>query len=118
MIGYQIHTKLKHFFTAKHWRGAAIHSPMMYEFVRSYALKYRGEKLIKMIGAPTVDTVQELYNIKSDIAILRKPFKSRSEKKQFQEFYSNNHVVTAHFQGLIVVFFDKKLQKQQYLIRN
>lgn len=118
MTLYQLYTRLKHFFTAKHWHGAAIHSPMMYAFVREHALTHRGERLIEKIAVPTVDSVRDLCNVKSDIIILRQPFKSRAEKELFTKFYAENHVVIAHFQGLIVIFFDQKLQKQQYVIRN
>lgn len=128
MTIYQLYTHFIHFFVAKHWRGAAIHSPMMYGFVREYALKNKGEKLIKAIGAPVVHNVEELKaaanesigtdSVQPKIIILREPFINRSEKIAFREWYARNHVVTVHFQGLIVIFLDKKLQKQQYLVRN
>lgn len=122
MTFYQLKIRINHFFRARHWRGAAIHSPAMYGFVREYALINRGKALIDAIGAPVVKSVQELKqrNLKDDeeVLILQEPFINRSEHMEFNQWYEQNHVVTAHFQGLIVIFFDKKLQKEQYIIRN
>lgn len=130
MTRYQHYTRLKHIIKAKHWRGAAIHSPAMYEFIRTYAIKNRKRKLIEAIDAPVVSCVYELIELaekfrdssfsepKQSAVILKEPFKNRAQKRTYEKWYAQNHAVTIHFQGLIVIFFDKKLQKQRFLVRN
>lgn len=118
MTLYQIYTRIKHMLTAKHWRGAAIHSPAMYAFVREHALHYRGSKMIRHIGAPVVDSVKQIDQSDAPVVILREPFRNRAQKREFDRWYAQNNVIVAHFQGLIVIFFDKKRQKERYLIRN
>lgn len=118
MTVYQLITRVRHFIVARHWHGAAIHSPMMYAFVRQHALTHRGDRLIADIGAPIADSMSEICNMESEIRILRHPFRNRQERAAFKKFYDENHMVTAHFQGVLVFFFDTKLQKQQYIIRN
>lgn len=161
MTFYQFYTRLRHFFRAKHWRGAAIHSPMMYAFVRRFALSYRGERLVAKLrdelGAIVISDPREIdstintaiqeplpqkvndpallpcrddiglslqqeqldfENYNSAVYLLVKPFVSASAETAWWAWYARNHAVVAHFQGVIVIFFDKKLQKQYYLIRN
>lgn len=121
MTLYQIRTRVVHFFTAIHWRGAAIHSPMMYEFVRQYAMRYRGKELIRVL----IDKLQaesvDINNIVAPISLIgyiEQPYKNAAEHHQFMDWYKANHAVVAHFQGLVVIFFDKKFQKQFFMIRN
>lgn len=75
--------------------------------------------MINAIGAPIIDNVEDIANHQDGkILILREPFKNRKQHLLFKEWYAQNHAVTAHFQGLIVIFFDPKLQKESYTIRN
>lgn len=126
MTAYQIYTRLNHALTAKHWRGAAVHSPMMYDFIREVVMKHPRKRLIGAIvaryGAPdtaVADTVEELSRTTGKmVVLLREPFRSAAQRKEFDQWYRQTHVVVAHLQGLLVLFFDPKLQKQYYKIRN
>lgn len=70
-------------------------------------------------GAVVVEDVEDVVRYDGGgILILREPFKNRKQHLMFEQWYAQNHVVTAHFQGLIVIFFDPKLQKERYVIRN
>ncbi|CDN30176.1 hypothetical protein BN938_0069 [Mucinivorans hirudinis] len=118
MTLYQIATRIAHFFTACHWRGADIHSPFVYSFVREYALENRGARLIEAIGVRVIARVGELDVYPDDMIILREPFISGGERALFKKWYEDNHCVVVHFQGLIVIFRNSKLQKQWFKVRN
>ncbi|WP_298064911.1 hypothetical protein [uncultured Rikenella sp.] len=126
MTGYQLYTRLRHAFTAVHWRGYAVHSPMMYRFIREVVIRTPRRKLPEAIGrrygagnVAVVDSVEELLAVlPKPVAVLREPFRSACERRQFEEWYGRTHVVGAHLQGLLVLFFDPKLQKQFFRIRN
>lgn len=132
MNRYQLYTRFRHAATAGHWRGHGIHSPMMYRFVREVAMPVRRRALaaaiVERYGAErvaAVDSVAELTALPADeaagtkrIVLLREPFRSAGERKTFAGWFNRTHVVAAHFQGLLVLFFDPKLQKQFFRIRN
>lgn len=127
MTGYQFYTRLRHAFTAAHWRGYAVHSPMMYRFIREVVLPNRRRALpaaiVSRYGAKNVaavGSVPELLALDSPpaVVLLREPFRSARERKEFEAWYEGAHVVAAHLQGLVVLFFDPKLQKQFFRIRN
>lgn len=127
MTIYQFYTRLRHAFTAAHWRGYAIHSPMMYRFIREVVIRTRRGRLPDAIAArygaenvTVVDSVGELLALNSPrgIVLLREPYRSAQERREFEDWYRDTHVVAAHLQGLMVLFFDPKLQKQFFRIRN
>ncbi len=127
MTGYQFYTRLRHAFTATHWRGYAVHSPMMYRFIREVVLPNRRRALqaaiISRYGAENVaavGSVSELLALDSPpaVVLLREPFRSAQERREFEAWYEGTHAVVAHLQGLVVLFFDPKLQKQFFRIRN
>lgn len=126
MTPYQLYTRLLHAFTAVHWRGYAVHSPLMYRFVREVVIRNPRRKLPAAIAAKygtenvaVIDTVSELPAITGKpVVLLREPFRSRAERNTFRAWYAAHHVVAAHLQGLVVLFFDPKLQKQYFRIRN
>lgn len=127
MTIYQFYTRLRHAFTAAHWRGYAIHSPMMYRFIREVVIRTRRSRLPDAIAerygaknVAVVDSVAELLALDSPrgIVLLREPFRSAAERREFEDWYRGAHVVAAHLQGLMVLFFDPKLQKQFFRIRN
>lgn len=66
-----------------------------------------------------VDSVDELLTVlPKPVVVLREPFGSVRERRRFEDWYRDTHMVGAHLQGLLVLFFDPKLQKQFYRIRN
>lgn len=126
MTGYQRYTRLRHFFTARHWRGYAVHSPFMYRFMREVVIRSSRKDLPRKIedyfageNITILDRVNQLpdKNI-SGLALIREPFFDRREETLWKEWYGTHHCAAVHFQGLMVIFFDKKLQKQFYTIRN
>ena len=126
MNSYQWYTRLRHAWTAAHWHGYAVHSPMMYRFIREVVMPTRRRDLpaaiIGRYGADrvaVVDSVSELEKVQGKkIALLREPFRSADERVAFEAWFDRTHVVVAHLQGLLVLFFDPKLQKQFFRIRN
>lgn len=126
MNSYQWYTRLRHAWTAVHWHGYAVHSPMMYRFIREVVMPTRRRDLPAVIigryGADrvaVVDSVAELDEVQGkEIALLREPFRSADERTAFEAWFDRTHVVVAHLQGLMVLFFDPKLQKQFFCIRN
>lgn len=123
-----------HAVTAIHWRGYAVHSPMMYRFVRKVVIRSRRGRLALAIAdyygvehVATYDRVADFeirYKADSeanklrDVYLIREPYISAAERVSFAEWFSKHSVVAAHFQGLLVIFTDPKLQKQFYKIRN
>lgn len=126
MTFYQLYTRFRHAFTAAHWRGYAVHSPMMYRFIREVVIRSSRRKLPETIIARYgvenvgfVDSVADLITHEpKQVILLREPFRSAQERREFEEWYGRTHVVAAHLQGLMVLFFDPKLQKQLFRIRN
>lgn len=126
MTFYQLYTRLRHAFTAVHWRGYAVHSPMMYRFIREVVIRSSRRKLPDAIAARysvenvgVVDSVADLITHEpKQVILLREPFRSAVERREFEVWYEGMHVVAAHLQGLMVLFFDPKLQKQFFRIRN
>lgn len=126
MTFYQLYTRFRHAFTAAHWRGYAVHSPMMYRFIREVVIRSSRKGLTGAIqayyGAENVgvaDSVPELIaHDQKPVMLLREPFRSAAERREFEAWYAETHVVAAHLQGLMVLFFDPKLQKQFFRIRN
>lgn len=99
---------------------------MMYAFVREVVMPNKRKDLAQAIerryGADRVaviDSVEALREVNGkSVVILMGPFRSKEQKRRFDFWYKATHVVVAHLQGLIVLFFDPKLQKQYYKIRN
>ena len=67
MNSYQWYTRLRHAWTAAHWHGYAVHSPMMYRFIREVVMPTRRRDLpVAIIGrygadrVAVVDSVAEL----------------------------------------------------------
>lgn len=127
MTGYQFYTRFRHALTAAHWRGYAVHSPMMYRFIREVVLPNRRRTLPAAIAdlygaenVAVVGSVPELLALDSPpaVVLLREPFRSARERREFEAWYEGTHAVAAHLQGLVVLFFDPKLQKQFFRIRN
>lgn len=126
MTVYQLYTRLCHALRATHWRGYTVHSPMMYRFIREVVIPTRRKGLPVAIseryGAENVamaDSVAELEAATDKaIVLLREPFRSAAERRAFEAWFDRTHVVAAHLQGLMVLFFDPKLQKQFFRIRN
>lgn len=130
MTFYQLYTRLIHALTAVHWRGYAVHSPRMYRFVREVVIRTRRRKLPETIAikyglgnVTVVGTIPDLIAVANleigpKILLLKEPFRTPAERRQFMAWYGANHVVVAHLQGLLVLFLDPKLQKQYYRIRN
>lgn len=127
MTRYQFYTRLRHALTARHWRGHGIHSPMMYRFVREVVLPHRRRRLPEVIAArygaenvKIVRSVTELTDGKEvkQVVCLCEPFRTARERRDFERWFTNTHVVAVHLQGLLVLFFDQKLQKQFFRIRN
>ena len=126
MTLYQIYTRLWHFFTARYWRGHGLHSPFMYNFVRETVLgnprKKLPEKIRELYSSYDIleaTHVEELPAVKENMIImLHRPFLNRCQNKQWKRWYKENHCVAVHLQELLVVFSDKKLQKQFFKIRN
>lgn len=125
MTGYQLYTRLRHAVTARHWRGHGIHSPMMYRFVRETVLPCSRRELPEVIaaryGGVSVGSFEELAarsDSGSGVVMWRAPFRSARERRAFERWFAETHVVAAHLQGLLVLFFDPKLQKQFFRIRN
>lgn len=121
---YQLRTRIWHFFHGYHWRGAAIHSPMMYGFVREVVMAGPKRSLIRRImdHYPTrqvlvVDCVEDIRPGFS-VVVLREPFLDREQHLAWERWYQQNHCVAAHLQGCIVIFTDQRLQKQYYIIRS
>lgn len=127
MTAYQIYTRLKHSLVAKHWRGHGVHSPMMYDFIRTVVMptprKWLAEAIIVRYGGAgnvaVVDSMSGLENEreKANVVLLNEPFLTAEERRRFKEWYGDNNVVAVHLQGLMVLFFDTKLKKQFYSIR-
>ncbi|HJE88633.1 hypothetical protein [Rikenella microfusus] len=126
MNRYQLYTRLRHALTAAHWRGYAVHSPMMYRFIREVVLptprRRLPEAIIDRYGTENVATVDSVADLKAvqdkQVVILREPFRSAAEREEFEAWFVRTHAVAAHLQGLLVLFFDPKLQKQFFRIRN
>lgn len=126
MTGYQLYMRLRHAFTAVHWRGYAVHSPMMYRFIREVVIRSSRRRLPASIMAyyglenvGIADSVAELVaHEPKPVILLREPFRLAAERREFEAWYAETHVVAAHLQGLMVFFFDPKLQKQFFRIRN
>lgn len=126
MTFYQLYTRLLHAFTAAHWRGYAVHSPMMYRFVREVVIRSSRRKLPETImaryGAENVGIVDSVADLLAhepkQVILLREPFRSAAERREFEAWYAETHVVAAHLQGMMALFFDPKLQKQFFRIRN
>lgn len=126
MNRYQLYTRLKHALRATHWRGHTVHSPMMYRFIREVVLPTRRRQLTDTIvrrygeeRVAVVESVKELQAVTDkEIVVLREPFRSADERHAFEAWLGRTHVVVAHLQGLLVLFFDPKLQKQFFRIRN
>lgn len=126
MTGYQLYIRLRHALTARHWRGHGIHSPMMYRFVREVVLPQRRRRLPEVIatryGAENVRFVRSVAEVTDGeakrVICLLEPFRTARERRDFERWYAETHVVAAHLQGLLVLFFDPKLQKQFFRIRN
>lgn len=126
MTGYQLYIRLRHALTARHWRGHGIHSPMMYRFVREVVLPQRRRRLPEVIatryGAENVRFVHSVAEVTDGeakrVVCLLEPFRTARERRDFERWYAETHVVAAHLQGLLVLFFDPKLQKQFFRIRN
>lgn len=124
MTPYRIYYRLTHFFTARHWRGHSVHSPMMFAFIREVVVPFKGRKrldaLLGYLGEENVfvtDDAHRLVECPLPVAVLRQPFRCAREYRVFQEFYGSNHLVAALLPDMIVLFFDPKLQKQYYRIR-
>lgn len=126
MTFYQLYTRFRHAFTAAHWRGYAVHSPMMYRFIREVVIRSSRRKLpeaiISRYGVENVGVVDSVAGLivheRKQVILLREPFRSSAEHRMFEDWYVRTHVVAAHLQGLMVLFFDPKLQKQFFRIRN
>ncbi|MDE5945194.1 MAG: hypothetical protein K2G93_06390 [Rikenella sp.] len=131
MNRYQLYTRLRHAIRARHWRGHGVHSPLMYRFVREVAMPVRRRQelptAIATWGAAewrivTVESVAELTATevaeRKTIVLLREPFRSADERRTFEAWFAQTHVVAAHLQGLLVLFLDPKLQKQFFRIRS
>lgn len=126
MTFYQLYTRFRHAFTAVHWRGYAVHSPMMYRFIRDVVIQSSRRRLpgaiVAYYGAENVGIADSVAGLiahePKQIMLLREPFRSAQERREFEEWYGRTHVVAAHLQGLMVLFFDPKLQKQLFRIRN
>jgi len=54
----------------------------------------------------------------ASVVILRKPFYDRRDRMLWNKWYESHNCVAVHLKGSLVIFFDKKLQKQFYTIRN
>lgn len=130
MTPYQLYTRFRHAATARHWRGHGVHSPMMYRFVREVVLPVPRRAwtaaIVEQYGAEwqvvEIGSIAELPGVARSeaktIALLREPFRSAAERREFDAWFGRTHVVAAHLQGLLVLFFDPKLQKQFFRIRN
>lgn len=130
MTLFQIYTRIVHMFTALHWRGYAIHSPMMYSFVREVVITSPRKVLPRKIeqrysqqSVASFDSVAKFasevaVNKSIDVAMIVEPYISRAERDLMYKWHAENHAVVVHLQGLLVLFFDPKLQKQFYKIRN
>lgn len=99
---------------------------MMYAFVREVVIRNSRRNLTRAIQARYGSDHVALYNSTAEIrstpgievGLLRHPYRSAAERRTFREWYNNNSAVVVHLQGLIVIFFDPKLNKQFYKIRN
>lgn len=129
MNGYQLKTRIRHFFVAKHWRGHGVHSPMVYSLVREVIMRCSGKdlarELIFRLGEHEVMVVDNVTEISQNISenrahcvILREPFRSKEQQTEWEQLYEREHCTALHCQGWLIVFFDPKLQKQYFCIRN
>lgn len=99
---------------------------MMYRFVREVVLPQRRRRLPEVIatryGAENVRFVRSVAEVTDGeakrVVCLLEPFRTARERRDFERWYAETHVVAAHLQGLLVLFFDPKLQKQFFRIRN
>ena len=126
MTPYQAYTRLRHFFTARHWRGHGVHSPFIYKFVRETALGTPSRELPAKIKAAYPDrNITETIRMEefpaeteNAIIMLREPFRNSRQERLWKRWSETNHCAAVHLQGLLVVFSDKKLQKQFFKVRN
>ena len=131
MNRYQLYTRMRHAASARHWRGHGVHSPLMYRFVREVAMPLRRRRELPEAIEAWCGTEWRVAEVDSDdalekatpagvktIVLLREPFRSAAERRAFKTWFDRTHVVAAHLQGWLVLFFDPKLQKQYFRIRN
>lgn len=106
----------------------------MYRFVREVVIRSRRSRLALAIanyyGVEHVEIYDRVSDFEigykadskdnrlRDVYLIREPYISAAERTGFAEWFSKHSVVAAHFQGLLVIFTDPKLQKQFYKIRN
>lgn len=83
------------------------------------------QKLIFRLGDQKVVVVDDVTQISQNISqnrvccvILREPFRSKEQQMEWEQFYEKEHCTVLHCQGWLIVFFDPKLQKQYFCIRN
>ncbi|MEG2478915.1 MAG: hypothetical protein RR931_01160 [Mucinivorans sp.] len=106
---------------ARHYRGYGIHSPFVYNFIRNIVMNRRKKITVQIqqLYPETLITenVSELKKIKN-VAILYKPFKTKTQEREFDRWFEKNSYVAIHLKECIVVFADKRLQKQLFIVRN
>lgn len=125
MNGFQLRTRVVHFFRARHWRGHGIHSPMVYSLVREVVMRCRKRdlalELIARFGEQrvvVVENVEQVWQNQRYCIILKEPFRSKEQQASWELFYGQKHCTAVICRGWMLVFFDPKLQKQCFWVRS
>lgn len=124
MTLFELGTRINHFFTAKHFRGHGIHSPFLYDFVRTVVLKDRKKEFVMRVENRYWPNRTQFVNSVDRIdffayaVILSHPFSSRYQYKKWLVWRKKHRCLSVHLPGHIVIFFDRRLQDQHFKIRS
>lgn len=121
---YLFYSRLRHFFVAKHYRGHGVHSPFMYDFIRTVVMGDEAENFILRVEnrywpnktkfVSSVDQLDSFYYV----SVLGEPFRSRLQYKKWLQWRSDHKCMSIYLKGYLVVFFDRRLPNQHFVVRS
>lgn len=116
-----LYWRLKHSLTARHYRGHGIHSPFLYDFIRTVLLKSSSQK-------DMLQRVEEKYNSRpleisaiseiSSASIVFLPSNILNHSDIWSKWRSENECLSIWLKYGILLFFDPKLPNQHFNIRS
>lgn len=122
MTAYQFLTYVGHFITAGHFRGHGIHSPYLYDFIRSVVIR-KGD-IVELTRSrypekeiEVCNSVEELFNSTAYISFLMEPFRSSSEHALWKSRRAAESCLSIHLPHHIIIFRDPKLNNQHFSVR-
>ena len=124
MTYYQLYSRLRHFFVARHYRGHGIHSPSLYDLVRQVFMKSPSDEIERNLAEvfPNALIISsgdiQVLESQADIKIVLRPFKSSADYRRWCVWRAENACQSVWLKSALVIFHDPRLQNQHFDIRS